>query len=202
MSKVIIDITMSLDGFVTGPNDGPGNGLGDGGKVLHEWVYHPTPDDLKLLVEEPQQRLGSCVLGRRTFDIANTAWGDQPPFGPSTVFVLTHRPHDTLERGPTTFVFVTDGLHRALALARASAAGKDVMLMGADVSQQALKAGLVDELEIHVAPLLLGAGRPLFAHIGGPVPLERLRVIPTPAATHLRYRVVKAGDTSQGAPHV
>lgn len=189
MSKVIIDITMSLDGFVTGPNDGPGNGLGDGGEVLHEWTYHPTPDDLKLLVEEPQQRLGACVLGRRTFDIAQSAWGEEPPFGPTTVFVLTHRPHETLQRGLTTFVFVTDGLDSALAQARASAAGKDVMLMGTQVSQQGLRAGVVDELEIHVAPVLLGAGRPLFAHIGGPVKLERRRVIPTPAATHLRYRV-------------
>ncbi|GHF46955.1 hypothetical protein GCM10017781_24290 [Deinococcus metalli] len=92
---MLIDITMSVDGFVTGPNDGPGNGLGDGGRALHEWVFHPTPDDLTVLVDEPQQRLGSCVLGRRTFDIAQEAWGEQPPFGASTVFVLTHRPHDT-----------------------------------------------------------------------------------------------------------
>lgn len=189
MSHVIIDITMSVDGFVTGPNDGPGNGLGDGGRALHEWVFHPTPDDRKLLFEEPQQRLGSCILGRRTFDIAQEAWGENPPFGPNTVFVLTHRPHETLRRGPTTFVFVTGGLEDVLAQAQAAAAGKDVVLMGAEVSQQYLRAGLVDELDLHIAPLLLGAGRPLFAHLGGPVTLERLHVLPTPAATHLRYRV-------------
>lgn len=192
MGKVIIDITMSLDGFVTGPNDGPGNGLGDGGMVLHEWVFNPTEEDSQLLSEEAMQNLGSCVLGRRTFDIAEGAWGDNPPFGPSQVFVLTHRAHETLQRGLTTFIFVPDGMESALQQAQAAAAGKDVMLMGADVSQQYLKAGLVDEMQIHVANILLGAGRPLFANIGDqPIKLERIGAIPTPNATHLRYRVVK-----------
>lgn len=192
MGKVIIDITMSLDGFVTGPNDGPGNGLGDGGMVLHEWVFNPTEEDSQLLSEEAMQNLGSCVLGRRTFDIAEGAWGDNPPFGPSQVFVLTHRAHETLQRGLTTFIFVPDGMESALQQAQAAAAGKDVMLMGADVSQQYLKAGLVDEMQIHVANTLLGAGRPLFANIGDqPIKLERIGAIPTPNATHLRYRVVK-----------
>jgi dihydrofolate reductase len=191
MGKVIIDITMSLDGFVTGPDDRKGNGLGDGGEVLHDWVFaRRTEDDLKMLVG-PAETLGSCILGRRTFDIAEEAWGDEPPFGGATVFVLTHRPHETLRRGETTFVFVTDGLESALEQARAAAGGKDVALMGANVSQQYLKAGLVDEMVIHIANVLLGAGRPLFADIGeAPVPLERLSVVPTPAATHVRYRVL------------
>ncbi len=192
MGKVIVDITMSLDGFVTGPNDGMGNGLGDGGLVLHDWALNPTADDNLVLFEEPMQTLGSCVLGRRTFDIAESVWGENPPFGPTSVFVLTHRPHETLQRGMTTFVFVTDGLESALKQAQDSAGDKNVSLMGANVSQQYLKAGLVDEMEIHVANVLLGAGRPLFANIGADqIKLERLRVIPTPAATHLRYRVVK-----------
>jgi dihydrofolate reductase len=193
MGKVIVDITMSLDGFVTGPNDGLGNGLGDGGRVLHEWVFEGrTKADEQLLFEEPMQTMRSCVLGRRTFDIAEGAWGDNPPFGPSQVFVLTHRPHETLHRGPTTFIFVTDGAESALNRARAAAGDKAVGLMGANVSQQYLKAGLVDEMEIHVANVLLGAGRPLFANIGDkPVKLERIRVIATPAVTHLKYRVVK-----------
>ena len=192
MAKVIIDITMSLDGFVTAPNDGMGNGLGDGGRVLHEWALNPTPEDMQLLFEEPMQTLGSCVLGRRTFDIAQAAWGENPPFGPAPVFVLTHRPHETLQRGMTTFVFVTDGMESALAQAQAAANGKNVSLMGANVSQQYLAAGLVDEIEIHVANWLLGAGRPLFANIGSEkIQLERIRVIATPNATHLRYRVIK-----------
>ena len=193
MRKVVIDITMSLDGFVTGPNDGPDNGLGDGGRVLHVWVFDGRTDaDAELLFEEPMKTLGSCVLGRRTFDIAEEAWGDNPPFGPAQVFVLTHRPHETLHRGPTTFIFVTEGTESALKQAQVVAGDKDVSLMGANVSQQFLKAGLVDEMQIHVANVLLGAGRPLFANIGDKqIKLERTRVIATPSVTHLRYRVVK-----------
>lgn len=193
MGKVIVDITMSLDGYVTGPNDNRENGLGDGGMVLHEWVFEGrTEADEKLLFEEPMQTLGSCILGRRTFDIANEAWGDNTPFGPSKVFVLTHRPHETLQRGPTTFIFVTDGMESALQQAKAAAGDKAVGLMGANVSQQYLKAGQVDEMQIHVANVLLGAGRPLFANIGDKqIKLERTRVIATPAVTHLRYSVVK-----------
>lgn len=191
MGKVIIDISMSIDGFVTGPNDGMGNGMGDGGMVLHEWAMNPTPADQKLLYEEPMETLGTCILGRRTFDIAEAVWGDTPPFGPTPVFVLTHRPHETLVRGATTFYFVTDGIERVLEQARAAAGDKDVSLMGASVSQQYLKAGLVDEIELHVGNVVLGAGRPLFANIGTPIKLERIRVIATPAATHIRYRVVK-----------
>jgi dihydrofolate reductase len=191
--KVMVDITMSLDGFVTGPNDGPGNGLGDGGRVLHEWVFEGrTEADAQLLFEEPAKTMGSCVLGRRTFDIAEEAWGDNPPFGSARVFVLTHRPHETLTRGATTFIFVADGMGSALRQAKAAAGAKNVGLMGASVSQQYLKAGLVDELQIHVANVLLGAGRPLFANIGDrQIKLERTRVIATPAVTHLQYRVVK-----------
>lgn len=192
MGKVIIDITMSLDGFVTGPNDGPDNGLGDGGRVLHEWVFEGrTEADEQFLVAEPAQ-LGACILGRRTFDIAQAAWGDNPPFGSAQVFVLTHRPHESLHRGPTTFIFVTDGMESALEQAQAAADGKPVGLMGADVSQQYLKAGLVDEMQIHIANVLLGAGRPLFANIGDkPIKLERIGIVATPAVTHVRYRIIR-----------
>jgi len=192
MGKVVIDVTMSLDGYVTAPNDGPGNGLGDNGRILHEWAIHPTEQDLELLGGEAVQELGACILGRRTFDIAEGAWGDEPPFGDAKVFVLTHRPHETLQRGPTTFIFVTDGMDSAMRQAQEAAKGKGVSLMGANVSQQYLKAGLVDEMEIHVANVLLTAGRPLFKDIGtDQIKLEPMRVIPTPAATHIRYRVVK-----------
>lgn len=192
MGKVIIDITMSLDGFVTGPNDGPDNGLGDGGMVLHDWVFSRKTEADQKFLEDPMQTLGSGVLGRRTFDIAGDAWGDNPPFGPATIFVLTHRPHETLHRGPTTFVFVTDGAESALKQARAAAAGKDVGLMGADISQQYLKSGEVDEMMLHVANVLLGAGRPLFANFGDKqIKLETTQVVPTPSTTHIRYRVVK-----------
>lgn len=194
MGKVIIDITMSLDGYVTAPNDGIGNGLGDGGIVLHNWARDArTPYDEQFLSGESVQRLGACILGRRTFDIAESAWGENPPFGPNEVFVLTHRPHETLQRGATTFIFVTDGMDVALEKATASANGKDVALMGADVSQQYLRAGLVDVMQLHIANILLCGGRPLFANIGDEfIKLERLQVVPTPSATHIRYQVIKS----------
>lgn len=193
MGTVVIDISLSLDGFVTGPNDGPGNGLGDGGEALHAWAGESRTDaDAQLLFEEPMATLGACVLGRRTFDIAEGDWGDSPPFGPAPVFVLTHRPHPQLTRGATTFTFVTDGPERALRQAQVAAGDKGVNVMGASISQLYLKAGLVDELHLHVANVLLGAGRPLFANLGAtPLLLERTRVIATPAATHLRYRVIR-----------
>jgi len=191
MGKVIIDITMSLDGFVTGPNDGPGNGLGDGGRILHDWVFDGRTEDDMQFLDGSIYTPGACILGRRTFDIAEGAWGDNPPFV-GDVFVLTHRPHETLKRGPVTFVFVTDGMEGALQNAQETAGDRDILLMGADVSQQYLKAGQVDELTIHVANVILGAGRPLFANIGGEqIKLERFRAIPTPSVTHLQYRVVK-----------
>jgi len=191
MGKVVVDITMSLDGFVTAPNDGPGNGLGDGGMVLHAWARESRTDaDMKFLDTEAIKNIGATVLGRRTFDIAEAAWGNQPPFV-GQVFVLTHRPYETLRRGPATFVFVTDGLESAHEQAQAAAGNKVVNLMGANISQQYLSAGLVDEIQLHIANIVLGRGRPLFANINRPIQLERIQVVPTPAATHLRYRVVK-----------
>jgi dihydrofolate reductase len=182
---------MSLDGYVTGPNDSPSNGLGDGGMILHDWVFHGTEADMQFLTDT-EHILGACILGRRTFDIAEQAWGDQPPFGDSKVFVLTHRPHETLQRGPTTFIFVTGGMENALEQAQAAANGKGVALMGASVSQQYLKAGQVDVIRLHVANVLLGAGRPLFANIGDKqIKLERTDVVATPTTTHMIFNVVK-----------
>jgi dihydrofolate reductase len=191
MGKVVLDITMSLDGFVTAPNDGPGQGLGEGGQVLHEWVFDGKTERDTEVLDEAIRTTGSAVLGRRTFDIAEDAWGDNPPFsGP--VFVLTHRAREGVTRGEATFTFVTDGLESALEQARAAAGDKVVRLMGANISQQYLRAGLVDEIELHVANVLLGEGRPLFANTGArQIRLERTRVIATPTVTHLTYRVLK-----------
>lgn len=189
MGKVVIDITISVDGFVTGPNDGPNNGLGDGGMVLHDWVFHGTDDDKKFL-EGSSETIGAGILGRRTFDIAEGAWGENPPFD-GQVFVLTHRPHEIITRGLATFNFVTDGADSAMRQAQAIAGDRDVMLMGADVSQQYLKAGMVDEMQLHIANILFGAGRPLFANIGDKqIKLEQIQVVPTPTTTHIRYRVL------------
>ena len=201
--KVVVDITMSLDGFIAGPNDGPDNGLGDGGDRLHEWVYDlaswrephglsggETNRDSEIM-DESFQRLGAVVVGRRMFDNAG-GWGDNPPFH-MPVFVLTHEGREELvKEGGTTFTFVTDGVESALKQARAAAGGKDVGVAGgANTIQQFVKAGLLDELQVHIAPLMLGGGIRLFDQMDPGIQLECTRVIESPRVTHLRYRVVK-----------
>jgi dihydrofolate reductase len=201
--KVVVDITMSLDGFIAGPNDGPDNGLGDGGDRLHEWVYDleswrephglsggETNRDSEVM-DESFQRLGAVVVGKRMFDNAG-GWGDNPPFH-MPVFVLTHEGREELvKEGGTTFTFVTDGVESALEQARAAAGGKDVGVWGgANTIQQFVKAGLLDELQIHIAPLMLGDGIRLFDQMDPDIQLVCTRVIESPRVTHLRYRVVK-----------
>ena len=174
--KVVLDITMSLDGFIAGPNDGPDNGLGDGGEQLHEWVYELAtwrePHGLaggKMnrdaeIMDEAFKRTGAMIVGKRMFDNAG-GWGDTPPFH-KPVFVLTHEVRDKEEKdGGTTFIFVNDGVESALEQAKEAAGDKDVGIGGgANTAQQFIKAGLLDELQIHVAPLMLGGGVRLFDH--------------------------------------
>jgi dihydrofolate reductase len=203
MGKVHVDITMSLDGFVAGPNDSPDVPLGEGGERLHEWVYGlaswrephgleggETGRDSEVL-DEAMRDNGAIVLGRRMFDNAQ-GWGDNPPFH-VPVFVLTHEAREPLAKeGGTTFTFVTDGIESALEQARAAAGDKNVSIAGgANTIQQYLGAGLVDELQVHVVPLLLGGGVRLFDGPGTDIELEATRVIDSPAVTHLRFRVVK-----------
>ena len=204
MGKVVLDITMSLDGFVAGPNDSPELGLGEGGERLHEWVYglaswrgpHGLPggevNSSSEVLDESLESTGAVVLGKRMFDNAH-GWGDEPPFH-KPVFVLTHTAREPLAKeGGTTFTFVTDGVESALEQAREAAGGKDVSVAGgASTAQQFLKAGLLDEMQVHVAPLLLGGGLRLFDGIGpDEVELETTRVIDSPGVTHLRFRVGK-----------
>jgi dihydrofolate reductase len=203
MGKVAVDISMSLDGFIAGPNDDLEQPLGEGGERLHEWVFgleswrerHGLPggttDRDAEVLDEAFRNLGAVVLGRRMFDLAQ-GWGDDPPFH-APVFVLTHRGQEPLvKQGGTTFTFVTDGIESALEQAQAAAGDTDVSIAGgASTVQQYLKAGLLDELQIHVVPLLLGDGRRLFADAGG-IELERTRVVESPAGvTHIKFRVVK-----------
>lgn len=203
--KVYFDISMSLDGFITGPNQSIENPLGEGGDRLHQWAYEleswrrphglaggESNRDAEIL-DEAFQSAGAIVMGRRMFDHAEAPWGDSPPFH-MPVFVLTHRPRDVLvKEGGTTFTFVTEGPENALAQARAAAGDKGVSIAGgAETARQFLGAGLVDELQIHIVPLLLGAGVRLFEHMGTKsIELERSRVVGSPQVTHLRYRVVK-----------
>jgi dihydrofolate reductase len=214
MTMLKLDISMSLDGFIAGPNPSPDSPLGEGGEQLHEWAYglatfrethgrsggERGPDDEVLA--EMFAATGATVMGRGMFSAgdgpwdddpkADGWWGDEPPFH-HPVFILTHHEREPVQKqGGTTFTFVTDGIEAAVEQARASAGDKDVGLGGgASVAQQSLKAGLLDELQLHLVPVLLGGGVPLFADLGEQVELECTRVIESPAVTHLRYRVLK-----------
>ena len=165
MRKVTSEISMSLDGFITGPNVRVGNGMGDGGDRLHDWM----------------------------FDVGFEPWGDPPPFG-MPVFVVTHEKREPLPmQGGTTYTFVTDGIAATLELARAAAGDKNVGIWGgASIVRQYLKAGLLDEMQIHLIPILLGNGIRLFEDLDPEgIELRRLSSIETPSATHFRFEVVK-----------
>jgi dihydrofolate reductase len=204
MGKVVFDITVSLDGFVAGPGDSPELGLGAGGERLHEWALELAswrePHGLEggetnassKVMDEMLGSAGAVVVGKRMFDNAH-GWGDVPPFH-KPVFVLTHTAKEPLAKeGGTTFTFVTDGIESAIAQAKAAAGDQDVHIGGgASTAQQALKAGLVDEVQLTFAPILLGGGVRLFEGLGpDDVDLEVMRVVEGPKATHVKYRVVR-----------
>lgn len=199
MAKVLAGITISLDGYVTGPNDGPGAGLGEGGERLHYWVFggpwsydgergSPAAVDQQYL-DEVFGCAGAWIVGRTMHDIVD-GWGEDPGFG-VPVFVVTHRPHETVVKGDTSFEFVTGGIDVALTRAQEAAGKKDVIVMGgADLLRQYLQAGLVDELTLTIAPVVLGAGKRLFDGITRTdINFERYAVVESPFATHLRFRV-------------
>ena len=211
MSKLRFRISMSLDGFIAGPDQSVENPLGIGGDQLHGWVLplaawrepHGFPggevNESSKVVEEEQAGIGATIMGRNMFgghpgswnpnDPWNGWWGDDPPFH-HPVFVLTHHAREALAlKGGTTFTFVTDGIESALDQAREAASGKDVMLGGgADVAQQYLQAGLVDEMEIHLVPVFLGGGERLFDGVGRDLHgLELVRTVATPDVVHLKF---------------
>ncbi|TDD77634.1 dihydrofolate reductase family protein [Actinomadura rubrisoli] len=188
MASIEANISMSLDGFVTGPNINEYPGLGEGGDVLHDWVN--GADQAETLRWNLFDPAGAVVTSRKVFEDAG-GWGEDG-FYRMPVFVVTHRPHEVIVKGKTTFTFVTEGVEHAIAQAAAAAGERKVHVMGgASIVQQALKAGLVDELFLHVAPVILGDGTPLFDHVGGPIRLESTEVVESQSATHLRFRVVK-----------
>ena len=214
MGKLAVDISMSLDGFVAGPNPTLERPLGEGGEGLHEWALglaswrrpHGLPggetNASTEVVEESLEATGAVVMGRRMFSggegpweedpNADGWWGDDPPFH-VPVFVLTHHPRETVSKdGGTTFTFVTEGIEAALEEARAAAGEKDVHVAGgAAAVQQYLVAGLLDELHINLAPVLLGSGTRLFdAQQAAQPALELIRVVAAPAVTHLKYRML------------
>ncbi len=198
MTKVTAGITISLDGYITGPNDGPGRGLGDGGERLHHWVFggpwtyeserSPGPTGVdKQFFEAWTTNVGAVIGGRTTYWAA-AAWGGQNPFG-GPFFIVTHHPEDEPPGGVFRFV---GSLEEALKQARAAAGQRDVTIMGgADVIRQALRAGAIDELAITIAPVVLSAGKSLFAGFDAPLRLEPVRVLQSSLATHIIYRVLR-----------
>jgi dihydrofolate reductase len=193
MSKVIFDISMSLDGFVTAANVRPEEPMGDGGQRLHEWAFGDDERNRELHAEAVHS-LGAVIAGGRTYDLSVPWWGADGPTGPARVpvFVVTHaEPEDVPEGG--VYTFVTDGIESALEEAKAAAGDKDVAVMGAaEIGRQYIGAGLVDEISIHLMPVLFGGGTRMFEHLGGEhIRLETTSVIQTPAATHLEFRVAQ-----------
>jgi dihydrofolate reductase len=199
MTKVLAGITTSVDGFVAGPDDGPGLGLGRGGERLHYWVFggpwtydnepegEPTGDDADWLADA-MSRVGAVVGGRWTYEAAEH-WGDRNPWG-LPFFIVTHRPEEEPEGGQFTFV---SGVEEAVGRAVDAAGEKDVHVMGgADVIRQALEAGLVDELSIIIAPVVLGGGKRLFEGFSTSIDLEHLGVRQSQYATFIDYAVKRA----------
>ncbi len=202
MGKVVFNITMSLDGFVAGPNDSPDNGLGDGGDRLFKWYFGgnteiPISDGNMVLKVSPQSaelikeaigKQGAGVWGRRTFDIAH-GWGGHPPVSPC--FIVTHSvPQEWIKEG-SPFTFVADGVESAIRQAKKAAGDKNVVVSTASILQQCLNLGLMDEIHVDVVPYLLGKGVRLFDHLREPIEMESIRVIDAPGVTHLGFRVVK-----------
>jgi dihydrofolate reductase len=202
MGKVVLDMSMSLDGIGAGPNPSEKEPMGAGGERLHAWFpfYDPEHESTAEVSEagEADARMvrelfaatGAVVLGKRTFDLGLEPWGGTP--FPVPCFVLTHEARDDLVTATGTFAFVTDGIESAVHRAQAAAGDKNVLVMGGPtIAQQAVRAGLVDEIAIHMVPVLLGAGSRLFEHLTPEaVELERIELIASPQATHLRFRVV------------
>jgi dihydrofolate reductase len=192
MGIVIYDKSMSLDGYIAGANMRVEAGLGDDGERLHDWAFK-DPAGLEMIQSEVGN-LGAVICGRRTYDMSIPHWGAEGPTGEARVplFVLSHGvPNDVPEGGVYTFV---DGLETALARAREAAGDKNIAVMGADTGRQFIDAGVVDEISVHLVPVLFGSGTPLLdGGVGEHITLEVVEVRETELATHLRYRVVRDG---------
>jgi dihydrofolate reductase len=202
MSKVVFDISMSLDGFIAGLHDGPDNPMGDNGvEALHKWIWGNRTDGVpgdgatganREVLAELKNTTGSIVVGRRTYDIVD-GWGGTHPFGAMPAFVVSKDAPENVPQGGTKFTFVADGIKSAIKQAKTAAGKKNVYVVGgANVAQQCIKAGLLDEMRIHIAHLLLGEGIRLFDHLGTQsTELDRTKVVDSPGVTHLIFRVVK-----------
>ncbi|TCC46758.1 riboflavin biosynthesis protein RibD [Kribbella capetownensis] len=192
MALVISGLSMSLDGYITGPDVTREHQLGVGGDILHRWLWEPFPEDTAVL-DGMVASAGAILMGRRSYDLAegDGGWGDGGPAGQLPCFVLTHNPPaaETV-RAPKVFTFVSEGIEAAVKAAKDAAGDRVVGVHGASAAQQCLAAGLLDEIQIHLVPVLLQSGTPLFENLGGrQYQLERTDVVPSGNATHLRFKV-------------
>lgn len=193
MGQVVFDMSMSLDGFVAASERTADEPLGAGGEVLHRWAMAADPADAAAVAESGADRLGALVAGRRTYDESIRWWGADGPTGPRRLplFVVTHQIPDEVP-SDSVYTFVTDGPEIALSKALDAAGEADVAIMGGpDLGRQYLARGLVDEIGVHLVPVLFGTGTPMFSMLDGHIALEPVEVIPAPSATHLRYRVIR-----------
>lgn len=194
MGRVFVDLSISLDGFITGPNPRPGLCLGEGGQRLHDWMFSSCEDPAlrnREVFRDLFKTSGAIVIGRQSFAVREELWGEKPPFH-MPVFVLTHDAKETItEDGGTTYTFVTDGVEGVLAQAKAAAGEKDVCLHGASIAQQCLRVGLLDGIHLHLVPILLGQGTRLFDQLGNEqqIKLECMEVTESRGVTHLKFRV-------------
>jgi dihydrofolate reductase len=194
MGKVILVMSMSLDGFINAANESVDNPMGDGGLVLHDWMTGEENDVNSKFMSDALGNLGAVICGRTTYDMSVKWWGPDGPTGSARrpVFVVTHNvPENIPENG--VYTFVTEGINKALEQAQAVTGNKDISIMGgANIAQQYLKAGLLDDIQLHLVPVLFGGGTRLFDHLGNEHrKLEPVRVLETPSVTHLRYRVLE-----------
>ncbi|MDQ2845786.1 MAG: dihydrofolate reductase family protein [Actinomycetota bacterium] len=191
MALVVCDMSISLDGYVTGPNDSRDNPFGDGAEMLHDWMFDASTDEDRAMLQRMIDGCGAVVMGRTSFEKneGRGGWGGGGPVGDRPCFVVTH--HQPARSYPSVFTFVTDGVASAIEQAKKAAGGKVVGLHGTTVMQQALPLGLVDEVRVHVVPVLLGGGTPLFGMLDSSITLERTQAQVTPAATHIGFRVVR-----------
>jgi dihydrofolate reductase len=191
MGKVIFDISMSLDGFITGANPRPQAGLGDGGERLHDWGFN-SADPRNSEIMAWYATTGANIFGRTGYDHSIIHWGADGPTGPAripTVIVSHSVPQNIPQGGVYHFV---DSIEAAFETAKQLAGDKDIYITGADIARQFLKRGLIEEISIHLVPVLFGSGTRLFEHLNSEhIPLEMMEVIQTAEATHLRFRVIK-----------
>jgi len=191
MALVVADMSISLDGYVTGPNDSREKPFGDGAGMLHDWFGDAATDEDRAILQQFMDGVGAVVMGRTSFEKneGDGGWSDAGPAGDAPCFVVTH--HAPTRPYPSVFTFVTDGVANAIEQAKRAAGHKLVYLFGATVLQQALPVGLVDEIHVHVVASLIGAGTPLFGTLDTAIALERTQASITPAATHLKFRVLR-----------